>query len=653
MSQAFNSITEGVVNYMAAGINGAKRWIGKGTPGEMTFAEANARVIGNFEGMVDAWKRPIVSFNDIYGIQHGKAGLSAMDRLYMRITKPTEYLGVTSKINLGGSKLDAENIAKGFTSEAFPELNNTKVGQTIAKVMDFYGSQQKLFSYSFLEAGDAPFALGAYKAEVNGQIARLYKNNSISKVEMEKLQKEVLAYRTAEMLTPALKEKYAHIEDINKRQAMIQNELKERTGVDLNKLDDLELVKRIDKEALTHSKDMTWKTQLDSKLLRDFEQFINRNPIMRIFLPFTHTPMKILEKWAYSSGLNKKFYNDLKGVNGPDAKTNAQARFLVSSLLYGTAAFLFYEGKLTPTARNSKERERMRAAGIPENSLKIGDTWVDFNRLDPAPSLYFSTMANALRVMEEDHSDDTALGVAGEVIGNTCHNLLNKTWFIALKDTMEALTGVGTNGFIRSMVDSVKPMRGWQSYGYKITHDYLKDTHAKLLEDKPRLDVYGDPIPIPAEIMGLKMYEVSDSPIRKEVLKLGLSLPDVGHTLRGVKLNEEQRYMIKQELGRMKASEVLSKLIKKSSYQKLPVESKMRIIKKTWDNLKDKASLVVLRSAEFKQAMKETTQEKQDNKKKLTTDAEVIFNKYISGPQHNKKSDSIDKGLDTLLQYNK
>jgi len=55
----------------------------------------------------------------------------------------------------------------------------------------------------------------------------------------------------------------------------------------------------------------------------------------------------------------------------------------------------------------------------------------------------------------------------------------------------------------------------------------------------------------------------------------------------------------------------------------------------------------------FKQAMKETTQEKQDNKKKLTTDAEVIFNKYISGPQHNKKSDSIDKGLDTLLQYNK
>lgn len=585
-SQTFNMINEGTVNYIRAGLS-------MGQKGGMTFSEANARLVGNFRGLIETFTKPMIKTKDIYGIYHGKSAPSIQELMMLYITNPKEYNKMVNFTRMN-PRISEEHISGYLDSSVLRNVDNdSPVINGMWKVFDWFAHQQKLLSFGLLEAGDAPFMNAAYHAELSGELTRRQILTGAEKDTIQKLYNQTINYRKAEMLKPVI------LDNASKQnlkgeelQAYSKEIFKKILGVE-NPYDveDIKLIEDLDAQAMKHANDMTWKGEIDNSTAKKIEKMLNSTPELKLFIPFFKTPTKIMEKWAYSSGLKKKFWMDITGKNGYRAKEEAMARFMASMSLYSLGAMLYLEGHLTPTARNNDERRAWQDAGIQENSILLGDKWVNFNVLDPAPAMYLSTSANVLRVWQDvrdDEDEATALTYTSEMLFAMIRNITDKTWTTSVRDFINAFSGVGTDQYLAKTLDTYTPFRGLASsfsqsefYGLNPFYkDYLEETDKELKKlDKPRLDSFGKPrTKYKINALGLRVSDISESPIRKELANLGISLSKMPRSINGIELSEQQYWNLQESLEtKFQAEKRMNKLVTSSAYKSAPTELKKEI----------------------------------------------------------------------------
>lgn len=126
-----------------------------------------------------------------------------------------------------------------------------------------------------------------------------------------------------------------------------------------------------------------------STLAKDYEEFVQKNPWMRIVGQlFFRTPVRVFEEgFRLTAGLNlvtPKFLSDLRGANGAQAQIRAQGEAMLSYGIASAVMLMYAQGAITSGGpSDSKISKELQAAHHDPYVVKIGDHKFDFKNLDP------------------------------------------------------------------------------------------------------------------------------------------------------------------------------------------------------------------------------------------------------------------------------
>lgn len=586
----------------------------------MTFGEATARLVGDLAGMYHAFFRPIVSVRDAAGFMHASKVPTMFDFLVNVIKDPASverYINLTSfdhrghaEGGIGRRAFASSDVLRDtpggrlLTRTAnilgkpiqWASLNRMTGAELMWGVFDYFSSLTRVLGYGLMDMADRPFAMGAYFSEVAAQIYRAKQLKP--DLDVKDLWNKVLDRRFDKM---ARERGIGDPETLPTFREMSESELA--------------LIDLIDEAGMKHSQYMTFKDQIESTPLRNFGHFMNQNPWTRaLSVLFYNTPVRIYEKaFAMTPGASllwKQYRDDLLGRNGVRAQNMAIARQVVGTIIYAIGLNMAFEGKITPNAKDHRERRAMQEAGMPENSVKIGDQWISMTSIDPVVGHFFRMMANTARILRERDDEETYLQTIGKGLFAVVQSVLSNTFMTGVRELIEAFYNErGAEYFLEGLKDTMKPLHGFRRAATSIDLGGLNPFYNEIMTDAeglPMLDTFGKYRPNFPHIMGIGAREESDSPIRKELLRLGITLSPPSNTINGIQLTDELhwemwRYM---ETG-LKAEDKMNELIKSERYKSASIEEKQDRILAQWSALKARARAHIVKKKEFQELLEQ------------------------------------------------
>lgn len=190
--------------------------------------------------------------------------------------------------------------------------------------------------------------------------------------------------------------------------------------------------------ALEYGRYLTFQNKL-GPAAQDVSNFANRHLPFKFFLPFVRTPTNLIKFAAERSPLApllKEWRDDFRA--GGARRDMAIARAAVGSAF----GYAFYEaarnGLLTgsPPA-DDKKRRLLYADGWKPYSVKVGDRYYSYKRLDP----FATTLGTAadLATLPEGMTDKQREDGATLLIASIMGNLASKTWLTGVSDIVSAL----------------------------------------------------------------------------------------------------------------------------------------------------------------------------------------------------------------------
>lgn len=168
-------------------------------------------------------------------------------------------------------------------------------------------------------------------------------------------------------------------------------------------------------------------------------KFLTKNPALRLIIPFVRTPANIVKFMGERTPLaiaSKNIRADI--AKGGATRDLALARISMGSMIMATVATMTTSGLITgggpvdPALRNIK-----RGTGWQPYSMKIGDKYYSYNRLEPIGML-FGVAADTAEIMGQVNEEDAkTLALAG-VMAFT-KNVTSKTWLRGVSTAIDAL----------------------------------------------------------------------------------------------------------------------------------------------------------------------------------------------------------------------
>jgi len=130
-------------------------------------------------------------------------------------------------------------------------------------------------------------------------------------------------------------------------------------------------------------------------------EFVNNNPALRFFVPFLKTPWNITkEGLSYFPAaapilkkvLGPRYKDDIPSLTHKGAYYDLSWEQMAARQMVGGAYFagimaMIDSDEITGKPRDAQEAQRWKDAGIPEQSIKIGDKWVEYGRVEPVATV--------------------------------------------------------------------------------------------------------------------------------------------------------------------------------------------------------------------------------------------------------------------------
>jgi hypothetical protein len=247
-------------------------------------------------------------------------------------------------------------------------------------------------------------------------------------------------------------------------------------------------------------------------------------------------------------------------MSGGRARDEALARITLGSGLSTAAVVAALHGRLTGTGpADPGERAALLQSGWQPNSIRVGNQWVSYARLDPFSTLLgvAADFSDFGRYATKQQADKLALNL-GMSIAN---NITNKTWLSGLSDAFDVLSDPQRYGktYVQRLAASMA-VPALVSQTAQATDPYLRDARTIMDAIKARVpvvsravpvrrNVWGDPISSggavgPKLISPFYASTISNDPVNREVarLQVQLSMPQRYVTVAGkhVQLNPQQ-----------------------------------------------------------------------------------------------------------------
>lgn len=351
------------------------------------------------------------------------------------------------------------------------------------------------------------------------------------------------------------------------------------------------------------------------------QKAINESPYGagKYIMPFVRTPANIfkysLERTPLAPLMSEVRAEIAKG--GTNA-TMALAKITGGTMLMAGAAGLTLEGKISGSGPlNPQESATLRATGWQPYSVKMGDTWFGFSRLEPVGSLiaYAADMASMASELSDDDNDNlVAMGIAA-----FSQQMASKTFVSGAVSAMEALASGDpyaldrwSKQFAASFVPFSAAGKTINKYTDPVKRDYRNDDHMGFLRSTvekmkentgflstdaaPLRDVWGKElrwddgvIPFLENLSPVEIRQNETDPVNRLVAEKRLVLSRPARRIKGVKLTNKEY----SEYSKI-AGETLKKQL-----DKLVGKKKARIDKLTQEQLQLIFSNVASKSKEY------------------------------------------------------
>ncbi len=321
-------------------------------------------------------------------------------------------------------------------------------------------------------------------------------------------------------------------------------------------------------------------------------------PLGWLIMPFIRTPANILKYAAERTPLGllmKPVRENLSGANGTVARDIQLARIALGTAVMVAVVGLAIAGHITGGPPDDPEEERvLRATGWQPYSLRIGDTYYSYQRMDPM-ALIVGLAADSVALSRHLGEADLQK-MAHMLVMAVANNVKEKTWISGLVTFAEAFFSGDAwklDSWGRRLGASVVPAFVAQ---YAQSQDpYIRE--AKTLTDaiKARIPGWSSELTIRRDVFGERMKregalgpdiaspffvsEVKDNPVAREMLEIGYYPKMPNRKLAGHDLTAQQydRYV---ELSGKTATTVLRAAIAKPSWKRMSRDDKEETIRK-------------------------------------------------------------------------
>ena len=331
------------------------------------------------------------------------------------------------------------------------------------------------------------------------------------------------------------------------------------------------------------------------------------HPLLHPLIPFVRTPARLVD-WTVQRtplGLLYQQQRDVLRKGGAEA-SKVLGQWALGGMFIGSAVMLAQSGRITGGGpANPQSNKAMMDLGWQPYSLKIGDKWYSFNRLDPIGSFFgvigdYLEITNATGDTEKDAN--TVMDCAQAMLLAIAKNTTSKTYLQNIGSIISIIenpdiTGskkissyasqIG-QGFVPRIITNLARDTG-------VTDPYMKEASGFLDRVKARTPGLSGDLPLQyswltgeARSFGdmslinfVPSREAADDQIRQELLSYGAKLGGPSRIQNGVQLTDEQYSRLCELHGTVTISgrtlmQALEKEAMSSSYQKLP-EGELRM----------------------------------------------------------------------------
>jgi hypothetical protein len=330
-------------------------------------------------------------------------------------------------------------------------------------------------------------------------------------------------------------------------------------------------------------------------------------PIRTFILPFVKTPLNLvnfaMERTVGAAQFNPKVAAAIRGELGDRAMVEAQAKLVSGSILYTLGGMLAMNGQLVG-AHRKEERQAMKAAGIPEYAIRIGDTWYSYTRSFPLGS-FLGYTADFYKASQYAQDEDTAAAAAHFIYG-----------FGQLTASKTFLKGVGdlinltqnperAEHMLGNIGQMLVPMSSQQRFVSRMVDPRFKESFSnmdKALQGmyvnqrsaKVKIDPFGKEIEADffGAVLGIRTWDANDVNFdaSNEMRLHGVMPSTRDWRFDGVKMSKEESYEARRLMyEKFDPMRRVSALINSDSYARANMETRGKMLRSLVGDMRDSA----------------------------------------------------------------
>ena len=331
--------------------------------------------------------------------------------------------------------------------------------------------------------------------------------------------------------------------------------------------------------------------------------------------PFVKTPVNIvIEGMSYVPLVapllfNKSMRQKLKvrGYDTEDMLVRSAMGFTVLASLFAWMSEDDGTGmpKMSGIPVSYDERERWRLAGIPEQSIRIGDTWVPYGRVEPVAGL-LAGLANAHYHFYKGNEKEYDDALIATVWGLTA----DKTYLGAIDFLDNFAYGSPSEGVQKAMNDYIKSYvptasadiaRAGDSERIALTsaekiQQRIPGLRQELAPDYASIAEADKQIKGWEVFLKMKFPEASWTNLQREIYKTGVDINKPNRMFQGVELNSKELSLLRK-VSQDKVTHGLSWLIETDYYKSLPVEERGPFLKQNVNSIRAALGPIYFREA--------------------------------------------------------
>ena len=377
-------------------------------------------------------------------------------------------------------------------------------------------------------------------------------------------------------------------------------------------------------EALEKGRYLTFQNELGD-IGRKGQKFLNSSPYFQFVVPFVRTPVNIIKYVGHRTPLVNRLCGQMKAdlaAGGARAEL-AKAKVAMGTMLYAGGTMLAANGMITGAGtRDSVNADRWIKRQ--EASVKVGDKWYSFSRLDPFGA-FLGIAADTVNLMpylsEGDYKEFT-MGIPTMMI----RNVVSKTYVRGLADFIHVITDEDgrygerwmqkfTSSFIPNFLAQIN--RSQWDQEMKEINDFSASFYARIPEwskkvPPKRNTITGEAMQYGQGFLGgvLPFYsaEETDDPVMHALRDTGMSVGQPPKAIDSVDLTPEQydKYQLfitqKVKLKGKNLHDTLAEIVGDKRFEEMPMgdddhyEGKQNVLHKVITLFREQGKKAFVRS---------------------------------------------------------